>query len=94
MKMGDRFPEIQTNTRSLIAGFLALALSVCAVFGLAVALQSQTLVEYIESRDKVSGSVYIALLVFFALMPRLRLPKVLSFYLGFRSLIFGNSLAL
>ena len=74
----NRFPEIQTSTRSLIAGFLALALSVFAELGLAVALQSQTLVEYIASRDKVSGSVYLVLLVFFALMPRLRLPKVLS----------------
>ena len=76
----NRFPEIQTSTRSLIAGFLALALSVCAELGLAVALQSQTLVEYIASRDKVSGSVYLMLLVFFALMPRLRLPKVLSLH--------------
>ncbi len=46
----NRFPEIQTSTRSLIAGFLALALSVCAELGLAVALQSETLVEYIASR--------------------------------------------
>lgn len=74
----NQFPEIQTSTRSLIAGFLALALSVCAELGLAVALQNQTLIEYIASRDKVSGSVYLLLLAFFALMPRLRLPKVLS----------------
>jgi hypothetical protein len=59
--------------KSVIA---ALALSVCAELGLAVALQSQTIVGYIASRDKVSGSVYIVMLVFFALMPRLRLPKV------------------
>jgi hypothetical protein len=76
----NRFPEIQTSTHSLIVGFLALALSVFAEIGLAVALQSQTLAEYIASRDKVSGSVYIVLLVFFALMPRLRLPKFLSFH--------------
>ena len=76
----NRFPEIQTSTRSLIAGFLALALSVCAELGLAVALQSQTLIEYIASRDKVSGSVYLLLLVFFALMPRLRLSKFLSLH--------------
>ena len=76
----NRFPEIQTSSRSLIAGFLALALSVCAELGLAVALQSQTLIEYIASRDKVSGSVYIVMLVFFALMPRLRLPKYLSLH--------------
>ena len=74
----NRFPEIQTSTRSLIAGFLALALSVCAELGLAVALQSETLVEYIASRDKVSGAVYLILLAFFALTPRLRLSRVLS----------------
>ena len=74
----NRFPEIQTSTRSLIAGFLALALSICAELGLAVALQSETLVEYIASRDKVSGAVYVILLAFFALMPRPRLSKVLS----------------
>ena len=74
----NRFPEIQTSTCSLIAGFLALALSICAELGLAVALQSETLVEYIASRDKVSGAVYLILLAFFALTPRLRLPKVLS----------------
>ena len=74
----NRFPEIQTSTRSLIAGFLALALSVCAELGLAVALQSETLVEYIASRDKVSGAVYLILLAFFALTPRLRLANVLS----------------
>jgi hypothetical protein len=74
----NRFPEIRIGIRSLIAGFLALTLLVCAELGLAVALQSKTLVEYIASRDKVSGAVYLVLLVFFALTPRLRLPKVLS----------------
>jgi hypothetical protein len=74
----NRFPEIQTSTRSLIAGFLALALLICAELGLTVALQSETLVEYIASRDKVSGAVYLILLAFFALTPRLRLAKVLS----------------
>jgi hypothetical protein len=70
-----RFPEIAFPGRSLAAGFLALALSIAAELGLAVLLQKQTLAEFIGSRDKVSGSVYIALLVVFALMPRLRLPS-------------------
>jgi hypothetical protein len=68
-----RFPGIATAGRSLAAGFLALALSVCAELGLALLLQEQSLAQYISSRDKVSGSVYIALLVVFAIMPRLRL---------------------
>lgn len=68
-----RFPGICSPGRSLAAGVLALALSVCAELGLAVALQSQTLAEFLKSRDKVSGSVYVALLLVFAVMPRLRL---------------------
>ena len=70
-----RFPEIRTPGRSLVAGFLALALTVAAELGMAVALQSQTLGEYISSRDKLSGSVYLGLLLMFALMPRLRLSS-------------------
>ena len=68
-----RFPEVHLRGRSLVVGFLALALAICAELGLAVALQSQTLAEYIGSRDRVSGSVYLLMLVVFALMPRLRL---------------------
>lgn len=70
-----RFPEIALPGQSLVAGFLALAFSVTAELGLAVVLQDKTLAEFISSRDKVSGSVYIALLLVFAIMPRLRLPS-------------------
>jgi hypothetical protein len=68
-----RFPGIRSPGRSLAAGFLALALSVCAELGLAVALQDKTLSAFIASRDRVSGSVYLVLLLVFAVMPRLRL---------------------
>ena len=69
------FPEICFPGRSLVTGFLALAFSVAAEFGLAVLLQERTLAEFISSRDKISGSVYIALLIVFAVMPRLRLSS-------------------
>jgi hypothetical protein len=68
-----RYPEVRSQGQALVVGLLALALSVCAELGLAVALQAQTLSEFIASRDKVSGSVYLVLLLVFALMPRLRL---------------------
>jgi hypothetical protein len=68
-----RFAEIRSPGRALTAGLLALALTVCAELGLAVALQERTLAEFIASRDKVSGSVYLVLLLVFGLMPRLRL---------------------
>jgi hypothetical protein len=69
-----KFPAIRRRGRALFVGCLALALAVGAELGLAVALQRQTLGEYLASRDRVSGSVYVAMLVVFALMPRLRLP--------------------
>ena len=69
-----RFPEICTPGRSLVAGFLALLLSVATELALATVLQDRTLAEFISSRDKISGSVYIALLIVFAFMPRFRLP--------------------
>jgi hypothetical protein len=73
-----RFPEVRLRGRTLAVGFLALALAICAELALAVALQSQTLAEYISSRDKVSGSVYLLMLLVFALMPRLRLQGLIN----------------
>ncbi len=68
-----RFPEIRSPGRSMMAGVLAFVLSVAAELALATILQARTLVEFISSRDKVSGSVYVALLLVFAVMPRLRM---------------------
>ena len=68
-----KFPAVRLHGRSWFVGFLALALVVGAELGIAVALQSQTLGEYLASRDRVSGSAYLVMLVVFALMPRLRL---------------------
>ena len=70
-----RFPEVRHPASSLMAGVLALVLSVAAELGLATVLQDRTLAEFLSSRDKVSGSVYIALLLIFAVMPRLRLSS-------------------
>lgn len=75
-----KFPFIRSPGRSLLVGVLALVLVVCAELALAVALQSRTLSEYLASRDRVSGSVYLAVLVVFALMPRFRLPSHVPAY--------------
>jgi len=53
----------------LSVGIVALALLLIAEILLNVALQSQTLNAYIASRDPVSGSVYLAMLLLFAVMP-------------------------
>jgi len=68
-----RFPEVAFPPRALAAGFLALALSVVVELSLAILLQERTLAEFIASRDKLSGSVYMSLLLVFAVMPRLSL---------------------
>ena len=53
----------------LKVGFAALAMSVLAELLLAAALQSVSVAQYIASRDPVSGSVYLGVLLLFALMP-------------------------
>lgn len=71
-----RYPDIKQSGKALTVGFLALALSVIAELLLATVLQAQTLAQFIASRDKVSGSVYIVLLLVFALLPWLRVRKM------------------
>lgn len=55
----------------LSIGFLALGLLLAAELLLAVFLQDRSLADYFASRDPVSGSVYLAMLLLFALMPAL-----------------------
>ena len=55
----------------LQVGFLALAMSVLAELLLAAVLQGRSVAQYIASRDPVSGSVYLGMLLLFALMPAL-----------------------
>jgi hypothetical protein len=71
-----RFPRVDTPMRALAVGLLALALAIAAELLLAVVLQRRTLGAYIASRDPVSGSVYLAMLVVFALMPLIRLASI------------------
>ena len=53
----------------LSVGMLALSLTLLAEFLLVVVLQRGTIRQYFKSRDTVSGSAYILLLILFALMP-------------------------
>ncbi|GMV32083.1 MAG: hypothetical protein AMXMBFR59_42080 [Rhodanobacteraceae bacterium] len=50
-------------------GLLALVLLLAAELVLAVVLQERSLADYVASRDPVSGSVYLAMLGLFAIMP-------------------------
>lgn len=64
-----RFALPSTYGIRLSVGVLALALLLAAELLLTVALQSQTLGQFIASRDPVSGTVYLLMLGLFALMP-------------------------
>ena len=55
-----------------LVGVLSLSMLVAAELLLAVALAGRGVGEYIASRDPVSGSVYLIMLVVFAAMPWLR----------------------
>jgi hypothetical protein len=64
-----RFALPAAISARLTAGLLALGLLLAAEFLLTAAMQDRSLGEYIASRDPVSGTVYLAMLVLFALMP-------------------------
>jgi hypothetical protein len=70
-----RFPQARGPGGALIVGFVALALLVVAELVLATLVQDRTLTEYVASRDQVSGTVYLVMLLVFALMPRIRLTR-------------------
>ena len=53
----------------LLVGFAALLMSVLAELLLAAVLQKLSVGQYLASRDPVSGSVYLFVLLLFALMP-------------------------
>ena len=55
-----------------VVGVISLGLLVCAELLLAAVLAGRGVAEYIASRDPVSGTVYLGMLVVFAAMPWLR----------------------
>ena len=67
--VAQRFTLPASTFVRLGAGLIALGLLVAAEILLAVALQDRSPGDYIASRDPVSGSVYLAMLVLFAAMP-------------------------
>jgi hypothetical protein len=64
-----RFALPSTYGIRVSVGLLALALLVAAELLLTVALQRQSIGQYIASRDPVSGTVYLLMLGLFALTP-------------------------
>lgn len=64
-----RFAIPLSTSARLGMGLLSLALLLAAELIMAVALQNRSLADYIASRDPVSGTVYLAMLVLLAVMP-------------------------
>lgn len=67
--VANRFALAPAYRIRLSTGVLALVLLVAAELLLTLVLQDQSPGQYIASRDPVSGAVYLAMLVLFALMP-------------------------
>jgi len=63
------FPEPSDLASRLAMGFISLALMMGAEVSLAYILRGISAREYFATRDPVSGSVYYALLVVFAILP-------------------------
>lgn len=66
-----RFGPLPRASRFLV-GLCALVLLVAAELLLAAILQGQSPSQYVASRDPVSGSVYVVMLLLFAIMPVLQ----------------------
>jgi hypothetical protein len=69
-RLAQRHPGFGRGGR-LAAGMAAFCLLVGAELGVAWAFGARSPAEYIASRDPVSGGVYLASLVFFAVAPAL-----------------------
>jgi hypothetical protein len=65
----ERFHLAPARSVRLQVGFMALALTVLAELLLMAAFQGVPVAQYIASRDPVSGTAYLVLLLVFALMP-------------------------
>lgn len=70
-----RHRGVRRGPALLRIGALALLLLLLAELLLAVALSGRSLGSYLASRDPVSGTVYLAMLLVFAAMPWLRAAR-------------------
>jgi hypothetical protein len=66
-----RFPAPPALPKRLAVGVIALVLLLAAEITFVLSLRGPSIAEYVATRDPVSGSVYLAMLVVFAVMPLL-----------------------
>lgn len=67
-----KYGASDARPRWLVVGSVALVLLVTSELVLAVVLAGRSIGEYLASRDPMSGSVYLVMLVIYAVMPWLR----------------------
>ena len=70
-----RFTLAASARLSIAVGMLALVLLLAAELLLAVALEGRSVAAYISDRDHISGSVYLASLLLYAVLPWLQFRK-------------------
>ena len=63
-----RFPATQ-RTSYLVSGGIALLLLVVVELSVVLAIRGTSISQYFAERDPVAGSVYVVMLVIFAVMP-------------------------
>jgi len=71
---GRRLAPPNTAWTRLQVGVIALAILLTVEFTLVLWVRGLSFREYLDSRDPVAGTVYVALLAVFALMPALLRP--------------------
>ena len=57
------------SVENLYSGLIALFLLLSVEFSVVLALQGQSIREYVADRDPVAGTVYVVMLLIFAVMP-------------------------
>ena len=67
----QRFSVAMVQLNCVLIGIIALGLMLGAELAVGLGLRGPSATEYIESRDPVSGTVYLLMLAVFALMPGL-----------------------
>ena len=65
----SRMPNAKSGIPHFMIGAVALALLLLSEIALVLGLQGMSLGQYLESRDEIAFSVYIASLIVFAIMP-------------------------
>jgi len=71
-----RYGLASSPSRALMVGVFALVLLAAAELLFMAVLQGRPVADYVSNRDRISGSVYLACLLLYALMPWLHARRI------------------